>query len=60
MDVTGISMGSTAASYVGDGAAIPLKVMDMEKSLVENIMDTLLESLNGLISGLGENIDMLV
>ena len=60
MDISGIASSASNMSAAGVQYMASLKVMDMAQSIVEEAAAELIDSMNAMITGLGQNIDITV
>ena len=60
MDISGISSAASNMSAAGVQYMASLKVMDMAQSVVEEAAAELIDAMNAIITGLGQNVDISV
>lgn len=60
MDVSGISSASSNMSAAGLQYMASVKVMDMAQDVYKDAADELINEMNTIITGLGQNIDLSV
>ena len=60
MDVSGISSGASNMSATGVQYMASLKVMSMAQNIFEEAAAELIDAMNAMITGLGQNIDITV
>ena len=60
MDISGVASAASNMSAAGVQYMASLKVMDMAQNVMEEAAAELIDSMNAIITGLGQNIDISV
>ena len=60
MDVSGISSASSNMSAAGLQYMASLKVMDMAQDVFKDVAAELIDGMDAIITGLGQNIDLSI
>ena len=60
MDISGIASSASAMDSAGIQYMASLKVMKMAQGIVEEAAAELIDAMNAIITGLGQNIDITV